>query len=793
MDTLVQDIRYGIRQLVRQRGFSLVAVLTLALGIGASTAVFTVIDAAMLHPLPYPNPEQLVRVGVSIERPGSDRPSRPTPSFDDLRLWRASDDVFTEVAGFGSEFSGRIIDGERPERVEVGNITEGYLAMHGVAPALGRDFNVADMQPGAPAVVLISYGYWQRKYGGRPDVLGDIVRYNNGTATIVGVLPGTFADSTPIWRPLAPEPGRESRRGSGRLSVYARLRPDVTIDQAIERLGARMEDEPGPDGTPLAVGATVTSRLASTIGGYQTTVNVLAGAVGLVLLIACVNVAGLLLARGASRTSELAVRGALGAGKLRLIRQMLTESVVLAVAGGAVGVAVAWLALDVLVANIPMRMPSDSPAALNGPVLGASLVLTVATGLIFGLAPAIRLSRVNLSTALARGSRRQGASMSKRGGQALIAAEVALAVVLAMGAGLMIRSFSRLSAVDLGYDPAGIVTMDVMPLAPDITTHAQYYPALLRTLRGMPDVAAAGAVDWFALGGGAAYSSVTVNGEGKGVGVRGVLPGYLEALGLPLESGRFVTPEEYDAGTAGVVLNASAAREVFPNGPAVNQRLTQGGTDYTVVGVVADLLHGGPTGEAEAEAYLPYTATEFRLGRSMTVVVRPAGPAPDLATRLRQAAEAVGPRVLVESVRSGNDWFGDRVITPRRRTVMLGLLGSLGLVLALVGIFGMTAYAVARRTVEIGVRMAFGARPGQVVGAVVRDAAAPVVLGTLAGLGGAVLATKVIASFLFETTPTDPITFAAVAIVLAASGCLAAWLPARRAARIDPVTTLRAE
>lgn len=411
--------------------------------------------------------------------------------------------------------------------------------------------------------------------------------------------------------------------------------------------------------------------------------------------------------------------------------------------------------------------------------------------MLFGLVPALRLSGVK---ALAKGSRRHGSALSTRGGQFLIAAEVALAVVLVVGAGLMVRSFSKLSAVDLGYDPGPLMTMDVMPVAPDMETHNQYYTSLLRTLRTMPDVQAAGAVDWLALGGGASYTVISIDGQSQGVGARQIMPGYFEALDLPVESGRLMTAEEYEGGVKGVVINASAARELFPNGPAVGQRITRQNVDYEVLGVMADLRHGGPSGQTASEVYFPYTASEFSVSRSLTIVVRPRGDAPELASRLRQAAESLGPRVLLESMRSGNDWFGDRVVTPRRRTIMLALPGALGLVLALVGIFGMTAYAVARRTPEIGARMAFGARPGQVVGTMVRDALTPLVAGTLVGLVGAAAATRLIASFLFEAEPTDPVTFAAVAVlVTGVVGLLAAWVPALRAARVDPVTTLRAE
>ena len=799
MDALLQDIRYGIRQLFRQRGSSVVAVLTLALGIGASTAIFSVVDAAMLRPLPYPNPEQLVTVGVAITQPDG-RVSRPTTSMGDMRLWQQADDVFSKVAGWGSAFRGRIVDGPEPERIQVSQFTEDYLSMHGVMPLIGRDFTFEDTQFGAPSVALLGYGYWQSRYAGRRDVIGETLRLDDGVATIIGVLPASFNANTPVARPLQIPPSEFGRRGTGRVSVYARLQPGVTVEHASDRLSGRMAGEPLPDGSVSPVRVLVSSRLESAVSRYQTTVNIIGGAVGLILLIACVNVAGLLLARGAARQSELAVRASLGARRLRLIRQLLTESIVLALAGGVVGILLAWLSLDAIVANIPMSLPANSPVTLNVPVLVATTALLVPTVLLFGLVPAVRLSRVQIVSALARGGRQSGSSLSRRGGQFLIAAEVSLAMVLVTGAGLVLRSFARLSAVDLGFNPDGLITMEVLPLDRDPAAHKAYYSDLLQRLRTIPGVGSAGIVDNFPLGSGTSFTSLRGSGEPVFSSVFEALPGYFETIGVRLRGGRLPTDADYASGFRGTVINESAARALFPDGPAVGRQFTYAaGKDrdpWTVLGVIADLRHGGPLAprnENFPQIFFPLQPTEFDLNQAMLVVLRPSGRIPTLGDRLRQTAQSIGPRVLIERIQTANHLFGDSVITPRRRTVLLGLLGGLGLVLALVGVFGMTAYAVSRRTAEIGVRMAFGARPGQVVKTIVHDSAVPIAIGTAVGLGGAALVTRVIKSFLFETAPTDTVTFAAVALMLVAAGCLAALVPAMRAARVDPIATLRAE
>jgi putative ABC transport system permease protein len=424
----------------------------------------------------------------------------------------------------------------------------------------------------------------------------------------------------------------------------------------------------------------------------------------------------------------------------------------------------------------------------------------VPTTLLFGLVPALRLSRVQIGATMARGSRQVGASLSRRGSQALIAAEVALAVVLTAGAGLMIRSFALISAVPLGFDSEGLVTMQVLPLDRDPAAHKDYYWALQQRLQATPGIASVGIVDNFPLAGGGSYTGVEVAGQQTSTSVFDMTPGYLETIGATLLEGRLPTDAEYVSGFRGVVLNQSAARAIFPDGPAVGRQLTRAGNDtppWTVTGVISDLRHGGPLADVSGmrgfQVFFPLTPTEFRLNAAMTVVVRASRGVRGIAERLRQAAQDVGSPVLIERIRTADELFGTAVITPRRRVVLLALLGALGLTLALVGVFGMTAYAVARRTSEVGVRMALGARAGQVVATMLRDAAAPIVAGTLAGVGGALLATRAIESFLFQTAPTDPVTLATVAGAVAVTGCVAALVPSLRAAKVDPALTLRSE
>ena len=533
-----------------------------------------------------------------------------------------------------------------------------------------------------------------------------------------------------------------------------------------------------------------------TTGGYGRTIAVLSGAVALIVLIACVNVAGLLLARGATRGPELAIRRSLGASRGRLIRQLLAESTVLALAGGIAGVILAFLTLDALVALIPLRLPANVTPAMNLQVLAFALTLSMVTSIAFGLAPALKLSRASVNAHVAAARLRHGSVLTRRGGQALIAVEVAMALVLLTGAALMVRSFSKILAIDVGFEPDAVVTMGVVPVDTNPAAQEAYYRALLQTVRRIPGIAVAGAADRPPLDGSGAYTSATANGRSTSIARRYVMPGYFEAIGLPLRQGRFPTDADYNAGATFAVLSESAARAIFPDQAAVGQQFILHKRTWNVVGIVGDARNKSPLpdGRERLDLYLAHQSDEpSPFGAGLTVVVRPSGRIPQLADELRRAAHAVGPSVIVERIRSGRDWFGDQVATPRQQTTMLGVLGGLGLLLTLVGIFGTTAYAVARRTQEVGIRMALGALPGRMVGAIVRDAAWPVALGIGMGLAGAVAVTRVIAGFLFETEPTDPATFATTVLLLTATALVAAWIPARRAAHVDPVKALRAE
>jgi putative ABC transport system permease protein len=778
METVFQDTRYALRLLTRQRAFSIVTIGTIAVAMGLATALFSVIDAAVLRPLPFPKPEQIVAVEVGTDDHG--RPHFTSASLADMRRWESAG-VFSSVAAWNDlPLGGGIIHQPGPERVEIREATEGYLALHGVAPAEGRDFTTADTMPGAPPVVIVSHAYWQSRLGGDVRAIGRGLRYDSVSATVVGVMPAGFYPDVPLWRPLRMDAARADRRGTS-ATVYGRLKADVARADAEQRLSA------------MTPGVRLGSVLDSVVANYERTVTVLAAAVGLIAFIACVNVVGLLLARGAARQTELAIRGSLGAGRLRLIRQLLTESVVVSLAGGAIGAFIAWLSLNGLVTILPITFTPGSGPELNLPVLAACAAFALATGLVCGLVPALRLSRA-VTGATARGARPDGSALSRRAGQSLIGAEVALAVVLVVAAGLMIRSFARLTSVDMGFDPATVVAFKAAPVATDAAVHARYFPDLLRAIQALPGIEAAGAVDHFALGETSIVRSVAVRGESVSLGIRQVLPGYFEAMGIPLRQGRLPSFENGDAAGTWAIINESAARRLFPDG-ASGGELTVGGRRLSVLGVAADVRHGGPGATHRPEVFIPYQPPTSPPQRAlgMTVVVRPTTATANLAHDLRGVAERIGPSAVIEEARSGRTWLSDRVATPRHRTALLGVLGAVGLALALVGIFSMTAFAVVRRTREIGVRMALGARPADIVGRMLWDAGWPSLCGIGAGLGASYYATRIVQHFLFETTAHDPATLSAVALLMAIVTLVAAWIPARRAASVDPVATLKAE
>ncbi len=794
MGTFVQDARYGLRQLRRHRSFAIVAILTLGLGIGVSTALLSVIDAALLRPLPYPSPEQLVTIDVEESR-STEKPSVYAPSVADIRAWRAVSSVVAHAgSGRVSGFLPLIVDAGGPERLVVASASEDFLETYGVAPSLGRSIQLDDTRQGAPAVALVGHAFWQTRFGGDPNVLCRTIRVQDKPVTIVGVLPAGFFNNTAIWQASQWADAWLPLRGSG-TPVIARLRPGVTPEQASRTLEAATPPTSAEGSAPVQTRVLVTSMYEDETSGYGNTFRTLAWAVALIVIIACVNVAGLLLARGAARQVEFAMRASLGAARGRLIRQLLIESLMLGLAGGIVGIVLAYVSLDSLVAVLPLSLPLNSPAAINVTVLGLAMGLTVVSALLFGLVPAVRLSRSTGVGSLGGAGRGGGAGLSRRAGQWLIGVEVALALVLLTGSGLMMRSFAKLLAVDLGFETSDVLTLEVEPVEQNAAIYRQFYPALLGALMRLPEVEVAGGIDQLALDGGASYTSVKTDTGSDVFGPRRtVLPGYFEVMGVRPLTGRLFSGADLAAGEAVIINNSGAAK--FFSGDAVGRTLTASGKTarlLRIVGVVPDIKHGGPFDRrVQSQLYtLPDPRPEETALRAIAMVMRLRGDNPIRPDRLKQVSESIGPRVLVGRVRPADDVLGRQVATPRNRMVLFGLLGGFGLLLTLVGIASMTAYAVARRTREVGVRVAMGARPIDVVGAILRDAVWPVALGLLAGLAGTYYATRVIASFLFETPPHDVATLASVALLLGVAACVAAWLPARRAAAIDPISALR--
>lgn len=789
---------YALRQLGRQPSFTILATLTLALGIGISTAMFSVIDAALLRPLPYSNPEQLVTLLVEEVHDG--KPGRLAPSMQDIRIWRTLDTIVSHVGmGRVSGFRPSIVDAGTPQRLIVAEASDDFLETYGVTPILGRGIQPDDARAGAPAVALLGHAYWRQHFGSDRNVLGRAIAVEGKPVAIIGVLPPGFYSETAVWQAMASSAFAATQRGSGTPAI-ARLRPGVTIEQARAAFDAVLPEMRGS--SPVKGRVVIESMFDNETAPYRPTILALSMSVGLILLIACLNVGGLTLARGATRGVELAIRAAVGAERRQLVRLLFTESLLLAVAGAFVGVLLAYAALGSLVALIPLSLPANSPVRMNATVLAFALGLTVVTALLSGLMPAIKLSRAPRSIkTMFNVSGHCRAPLSKSAGQWLIGVEVALALVLATSAGLMLRSFARMVSVDLGVNVDNVLTLDVEPLDRIAPVRRNYYHALADMLRQLPEVQSVGAIDQIVLGGGATYGSLTADTGVRIFGpLRTVLPGYFESLAVSAGTGRLLEDADRLTGDA-IIVNATAARQYF-GGDAVGHvlRTARRMGDQTtarqlrIVGVVPDIWHRGPQGRRQPEIYvLPDPATDQASTMHLAMVVRLRDGASLSIERLRPIAESVGPRVLVGEVRPAAAFIRQQVATPRQRMLLLVMLGGFGLLLTVVGIFSMTAYAVARRTREIGVRVAVGARPAQVVSTMIGGAVRPVIFGLAAGMAGTYYATRLITRFLFQTDPGDPATLGIVVGLVAAAACFAAWLPARRAASIDPVVALRTD
>jgi len=807
LDALRQDAGFAARLLRRAPGFTLVAVLTLALGIGANTAIFSVVDQVLLRPLPYPEADRLFRLFSESE--GAPQSPYSGPDYLDLRESARS---FSHLAAAFPKSITLTGQGD-PVRLDGESVSPDFFEVFGVRPEVGRTF--AGASPGERLVVL-GGDFWRSRFDADPGVVGRVLTLNGEPHTVVGVMPAGFnpltgSDAWTLQKRDVPDSpfgaGAERERGASYLAVVGRLRPGVEPAAARAELTALQrrlaEEYPGTNANRTL---SMVPWREVVVGDGGRPLLLLLGAVGFVLLIACANLANLLLARANSRQREVTIRAALGADRGRLVRQFLTESVLIGVLGGAVGVGVAWFAVRPLEALRPQEAHQLGEASLDVRVLAFALLLSLLSGVVFGLAPALQAGRLELGSSLRGGGRGSSAGRERARAQSLlVVAQVALSLVLLVGAGLMVRSLLRLTGVDPGFRTERVIAVGLpLPLPQYAEEHRQtaFWAGYLERVRAVPGVEAAGAVFPVPLSGSASTASFSV--EGRPVtpesqvtaGITWATPGYFESLRIPLRSGRLLTDRDRDDAPPVIVVNETMARQVWPGEDPVGKRLSfdEVPTDstewFTVVGVVGDVRPKELQLAPRAELYLPHLQNPWP---AMSLVVRTRGEPETVVASLRREAAALDANLPLGEVRTLQEIRDRAVAQPRFRAYLLAAFAALALLLAAVGIYGVVSFSVSQRTREIGVRMALGALPREVVGHFVRRGMRPVVLGLGLGLGAAFLAVRLLSGLLYEVPQTDPVTFALLPAVLVAVAALAALLPARRATRVDPMVILRSE
>jgi putative ABC transport system permease protein len=803
----LHDLRFALRMLLKNPGFTIVTIIALALGIGANTAIFSVVNTVLLRPLPYKDPERLVMVWEDASKSGHPRDTPTAANFVD---WRNQNQVFEGMAAITDESFNLTGVGD-PERLEGMRVSATLFPLLGVEPQLGRVFTAAEDQPGSQRVVLLSYGLWQRRFGGDPSIAGKPLTLNGKTYIVVGVMPARFQFPTTdnqIWVPIAFTSEEAADRGVHYLQVVARLKSGVTLPQAqaeMSTIASRLQQQ-YPE-TNTDVGAAVTSLHEYLVGDIKPALLILLGAVGLVLLIACANVANLLLARAAVRQKEIAVRVALGARRLRLVRQFLTESILLSMLGGIVGLVIAYTGLVLLKAFLPENISQAREISIDLKVLGFTLFVSVATGVIFGLAPAIQAVRFKQSETLKEGGRDAATGGSgKRLRSLLVTAEVAISLVLLIGAGLLINSFVRLRNVDPGFRSDNLLTMKiVMPDAKylDRPRRIAFYNDLLQRVQSLAGVRSAAITTNLPL-----YhqgNSIAVNIEGRPepppgqeniVVTRIISPGYFDTMTIPLLSGRKFSDQDILTSPSVAVISETMARSFWPNEDPVGKRIGIGeiksDRDWTtVIGVARDVRQIQLTAAPEPQMYLTYLQFGFFDSRDL-VVKTDVDPA-SMAATVRKAVWEIDKDQPVSNIQTMEAILADSIAQQRFSMVLLAIFAGVALVLAAVGIYGVMSYSVAQRTREIGIRMALGAQTGAVLKLAVGYGIKLVLIGIAIGLIAAFALTRLMSTLLFGVTATDPITFTLISLLLICVAALASYIPARRATKVDPMIALRYE
>ena len=796
MDGLLQDVRYAARMLLKHRSFTAIAVLTLALGIGANTAIFSVVNAVVLKPLPFDSPDRVIRMWGKFSQ--GDRASTSPPDFIDYRAQNSTFEEFAATMGTSYNLTGE----SEPERVIAANITSNFFRALGMKLIQGREFSPEDEKAGQ--VAIVSEGLWQRRFAGAMPIIGKTLALDGRNYTVVGVLSkaSRALDETEVWTPIDFEKQMMKVRRFHFLRAYGRLKPGVTVQQAqsdLDAISMRLEEQyPESNKTWRLRLVSLTDDL---IGNVRTPLYVLLGAVGFVLLIACANVANLLLARAAGRQKEIAIRSALGARPRRLIRQLLTESIVLSTAGGSLGLLLAVWGTDVLVKMSPDALSRTNNIGVDGRVLGFTLLMSLVSGVVFGLVPALQTSRPDLNESLKEGGKgAAGGKVSNRTHNFLIVTEMALALILLIGAGLFVQSFRRLQNVDPGFDPSGTLTMRIfLPESKygNSGRSAAFVDQVLERVGAIPGVKAVGTTNQLPMrGGGDTYFKI----EGKPFDdpskqITALDPqissNYLNAIGISLVKGRGFEDRETKGTPNTVIINEAFARTYFSDDNPLGQRLIIDiGSPVTceIIGVARDTKQFSLEFDSAPTMYLP----SIEVGRP-NLVVRTSGDPLAMASAVRTAVQSIDSDLPIASVYSMEQILANSVSEPRFRTMLLSVFAALALILAAVGIYGVMSYSVARRTHEIGIRMALGARPSDTLRLVVGQGLTLTLIGVGVGLASSFALTRLLTSLLFGISATDPLTFVSIALLLTAVSAIACYVPARRATRIDPMLALRYE
>ena len=808
METLLKDIRYAARMLLQKPGFTVIAVIALALGIGANTAIFSVVNGVLLRPLPYRNPDRLVhvhRMQAPIERGPISRP--------DFFEWQDKQEVFSDIGAYHFQVL-NLTGKDQAERLVGARVTGNFFSLFDVPPASGRFFTQSEDQPGSDRVAVIGFGLWQRRFGGDPGLIGQQISMNGNAYTVLGVAPANFMfpRRIEVWTPAILSE-QKSERGSNYLKIIARLKDGVTESQAevqMNQICAALAQQYPANDTNLTV--KVVPLLEEQVRNLRSLLLILLGAVGFVLLIACANVANLSLARASARTREFAIRTALGANRWRIVRQLLTESSMLALIGGALGILLSILGVRLLVKLAPANLPRLAEVSIDGSVLGFTLGVSLLTGIIFGLAPALQVSRPDLNKSLKEGSR--GSSDGLHRGllrRGLVVSEIALSLVLLVSAGLLIGSITRLTQVSPGFDPQHSLAADVsFPLSPTSTnrkstsSEAQQASNFLvqaqQKISALPGVQAVGAINDLPVAG-----NSSVNGgfsiEGKPpfnpgeepvAEFRLATPDYFKAIGIPIIRGRSLTEADSSRTPENVLINETFARLYFADEDPIGKRVKALDDEpHEIVGVVGDARQWGLDRDASAEIYFSFA--KISLGQEASIVVRAEGDPAPIAGSVRAAIAEVTRDAPVTRVRTMMHVVADSTAQRRFNMILMTIFAGVALVMASIGLYGVISYSVGQRTHEIGIRMALGASRASVLSLVLRNGLTLALVGVVVGVGAALGLTRLMASLLYGVSPTDPVTFTLIALTLLGVALVACFIPARRATRVDPMVALRYE